>query len=92
MWNDGKENGNLAEKEINLKWCVTQLLFPEQNKTAKCRLKSEWINKIIISSGTFTSTATSTEDNDNNNTDNNDDDHHHYSYLTPLVVSVVTYP
>ena len=60
---------------------------------------NKWINKSIIFSGTFSSTATSTEDNDNNNNDNNDDDDDddddddcHYSYLTPLVVSVVTYP
>ena len=53
---------------------------------------NKWINKIIISSCTFPSTATSTEDNDNNNNDNNDDDDDYYSYLTPLVVSVVTYP
>ena len=58
---------------------------------------NKWINKIIISSCTFPSTATSTEDNDNNNNDNNDDDdddnndYYYYSYLTPLVVSVVTY-
>ena len=77
--------------------------FPKQIKKAKCRLKSEWKNKIIISSCTFSPTAISTEDNDNNNNDNNDNDdddddddddyyYYYYSYLTPLVVSVVTYP
>ena len=72
--------------------------FPKQIKKAKCRLKSEWKNKIIISSCTFSPTATSTEDNDNNNNDDNDndddddDDYYYYSYLIPLVVSVVTYP
>ena len=63
---------------------------------------NKWINKIVISSGTFSSTATSDEDNDNNNNydnddddddddndDDDDDDDYHYSYLTPLVVSVV---
>ena len=97
MWNDGRANRNLGEKKIKLKRCIAQLLFPKQNKKAKCRLKSEWINKIIISSCTFSSTATSTEDNDNNDNnddddDDDDDDDCHYSYLTPLVVSVVTYP
>ena len=83
----------MGEKEINLKWCITQLLFPEQNKKAKCRLKSERINKIIISSCTFSSIATSTEDNDNNDDDDNDDDNdYYYSKLTSLVVLVVTYP
>ena len=58
---------------------------------------NEWINKIIVSSRTLYcySTATSTEDNDNNSDDNNDDDdddYYHYWYLTPLVISVVTYP
>ena len=70
--------------------------FPKQIKKAKCRLKSEWKNKIIISSCTFSPTAISTEDDDNNNNDDNDndddDDYYYYSYLTPLVVSVVTYP
>ena len=59
---------------------------------------NKWRNKIVISSGTFSSTATSAEDNDNNNNYNNDDDDdddddddadYHYSYITPLVVSVV---
>ena len=71
--------------------------FPKQIKKAKCRLKSEWKNEIIISSCTFSPTAISTEDNDNNNNDDNDNDddddyYYYYSYLTPLVVSVVTYP
>lgn len=43
----------------------------------------------MVSSGTFTST----EDNNNNNNGNNDDDNgDDYSYLTPLVLSVVRYP
>ena len=97
MWNDGRENRNLGEKKIKLERCIAQLLFPKQNKKAKCRLKTEWINKIIISSCTFSCTATSTEDNDNNDDDDDDDDDddndcYYYSYLTPLVVSVVTYP
>ena len=55
-WNDGRENRNLGEKKVKLERCITQLLFPKQNKKAKCRLKikiNEWINKIIVSSGTF---------------------------------------
>ena len=54
--------------------------FPKQNKKAKCRLKSEWINKIIISSFTFSSTATSTDDNDNNHDHDDDDDDDDYYY------------
>ena len=87
---DGKENRNLCGKKVKLEECVTQLLSLNQSEWI-CKYTNKWINKIIISSGTFSSTATSTEDNDNNNNDNDDDDDDDDDYVYTVSVQITSY-